>query len=96
MAGTTNIVVEAIQLAYHMLVFDTLVASERASCTADIGERIVVPVTENRVRVNHFVAGCIRLVGTLDQGIVGVVSTGEVTAILAPQIGPARKVRRIP
>ena len=55
-----------------------------------------MPVTENRVRVNHFVAGCIRLVGTLDRGIVGVVSTGEVTAILAPQISPARKVRRSP
>ena len=96
MASTTNIVVEAIRLAYPMLVFDTLVAGERASCTADIGERTVVPVTENKVRVNHFVTGCMRLVSTLDQGIVGVVSTGEVTAILAPQISPERKVRRSP
>ena len=55
-----------------------------------------MPVTENKVRVNHFVTGCMRLVGTLDQGIVGVVSTGEVTAILAPQISPQKKVRRSP
>lgn len=55
-----------------------------------------MPVADNKVCVDHFVAGCIGLVGTLDQDIVGFASTGVVTAILAPQISPERKVRRSP